>query len=115
MQDVIYFRDFDTKDKSYDEKTVVSSEAFEEINKALDYSSDERLRLIKLSVGVAVDVGTSLSVGKNGEGKLIVKIMSASPLGFDQFTMILLEKICGLAKSVKIESEDGKCAVSVGI
>ena len=111
MEKIIYSGVFDTKDKSYDEKTVISAEAFCEIKKSLDNSSDGCLKLIKLFVGIAVDAGTSLTVSSNGDGETCVKITADSPLCFDSNSVILLGRICDTAKSFKIETESGMCAV----
>ena len=111
MEKIIYSGVFDTKDKSYDEKTVISAEAFGEIKKSLDHSSDGRLKLIKLFVGIAVDAGSSLTVSSNGDGETCVKITADSPFCFDSKSIILLGRVCDLAEGLKIENENGKCTV----
>ena len=114
MEKIIYCGVFDTKDKSYDEKTVISAEAFVDVKKVLNYTSGACLKLIKLCVGVAVYVGASLRVGEDRDGEATAEI-TADSFCFDPYSVILLENICALTKSVKIESKNGKCTVSVGI
>jgi len=115
-ENVIYYCQFDTVGKSYDELLVISEESFGTLKLAVEKTSAflgkqdkaEALKLLRACVGVAVLESASLSLGAD----LLVKL-TADEFSFSEPFNILFARLCYLAKSVKIENEAQKCVVSI--
>jgi len=117
-ENVIYYCQFDTVGKSYDELLSVSDEAFETLKLAVEKTpafvdNEDRsvlLRLFRACIGIANVSNAELAV----DSDCIVKI-TAESFDFSGPYSVFLSYVAYLASSLKIETEANKCVIVIEV
>jgi len=117
-ENVIYYCQFDTVGKSYDELSDISDEAFETLKLALEKTpafidSKRRSELLKIfhsCIGIATSSSAALAVDSDCKVRL-----TAESFDFSESSEIFLSCVSFHARSMKIGIEAQKCVIFIEV